>query len=53
MSGGGGGGCKMEECSGVNRRPVVRVDSNLEERDRTCVNGGMSFAYITRFIQII
>ena len=39
MSGGVGGGFKMEERSGVNRRPVVRVDSNLEERDRTCVNG--------------
>ena len=37
----------MEERLGVDRKPVVRVDSNLEERDRTCVNGGMSFVYNT------
>ena len=42
----------MEERLGVNKRPVVRVDSNLEERDRTYVNAEC-LLYITRYIQII
>ena len=42
---GGGGEGKMEESSGVNGRPVARVDCNLEEPVRTWVFCAMSCVF--------